>query len=148
MIRLNKLTDYALVLLTHMALCPGRQAYTAAELSQQTGLPAPTVTKVLKQLARGRVVRAQRGARGGYRLTREPDALTVAEVIEAVEGPIRIADCVDDTPRTCALQNGCPTRGVWQRVNDAITSSLRDVTLRDMCENPVVTQQRAEGMAV
>ena len=153
MFRLNKLTDYALVVLTQMAVCPGRQAYTASELSEQTGLPSPTVTKILKQLARHRVVRAQRGARGGYRLARRPEDVTVADVIEAVDGPIRIADCLeadpeDGTPGRCLLQSACPTRDVWQRVNDAITSSLSGLTLHDVCEKAVVRPTAEEGMTV
>ena len=131
-----------------MAACPGRQAYTAAELSEQTGLPAPTVTKILKQLARSQVVRAHRGARGGYRLARRPEDVTVAEVIEAVDGPIRIADCLDAPPKPCLIESACPTRGVWQRVNDALTASLQGVTLQDVCETPVAPAPRVEGMVV
>ncbi len=147
-IRLNRLTDYAIVVLAHMAICPGRQAYTAAELSEQTELPAPTVTKLLKQLARAGIVRAQRGARGGYRLARRPGDVTVAQVVEAVDGPIRIADCIDAAPGRCQIEAACPTRSVWRRVNDAIVSELNGLTLEDVCSDPVVRRRGIEGMSV
>jgi len=152
-IRMSRLTDYAVVVLTRMALCPGRPAYTAAELADQSGVPAPTVVKVLKQLARAGIVAAQRGARGGYRLARSPGEVTLKEIIGAFDGPIRIADCVGGGGRGCRIEETCPTRGVWERVNEAIVDTLGGITLAEMCANPVVPapaklEPRAGGMMV
>jgi len=131
MIRLSKVTDYAVVVLSQMAR-NASGVHTAARLSDSTGVPAPTVAKILKQLASEGVVGSLRGAGGGYRLNRSPDAVTVAEIITALEGPIAITSCVSNADGNCGVERLCPIRGHWERVNGAIAQALETVTLSDM----------------
>lgn len=131
MIRLGKLTDYAVVVLTAMARTP-TVIHTAASLAERTAVPTPTVQKILKLLARGRVVLSLRGAAGGYTLARTADLITVAEIISAMEGPIALTDCVDGAEGSCGVERLCPMRGNWDKVNRAVRKALEEVTLADM----------------
>jgi FeS assembly SUF system regulator len=133
MIKLSRLTDYAIVLLTQMAL-EGKGVHAASTLAERTFLPLPTVSKVLKQLTKAGIISAQRGASGGYSLAREPSAVSMASLIEALDGPIAITDCAgapENEPR-CSVQSTCPAHGNWDRVNIAIRAALEAVTLADM----------------
>jgi FeS assembly SUF system regulator len=139
MIRLSRLADYAVVLLAQMSPelsgAPADKVLTAADLAERTGLPLPTVSKVLKQLAKSDLIDAHRGAMGGYRLAKAAHEITVAAIITAMEGPIAIADCVDHAAEDeigCAAQKCCALRGNWQMVNDALKEALEKVTLADM----------------
>lgn len=131
MIRLSRLTDYAVVLLGHMVRHPAR-LFAATDLVEHTKLPLPTVSKIMKQLARAGLVVAQRGAAGGYRLTKEPGQITVAALIEAMDGPISITDCADGGAHDCQVKNACPMTANWNRVNLAIRRALDGLTLEDM----------------
>ena len=133
MIKLSRLTDYAIVLLTQIAL-EGKGVHAASALAEKTFLPLPTVSKVLKQLTKAGVLSAQRGASGGYVLAREPSAISVATLIEAMDGPIAITDCAgsNDEEDCCSVQATCPVRGNWDKVNLAIRAALEAVTLADM----------------
>lgn len=135
MIRLNRLTDYGVVLLVQMSRQPD-DVLTAPQIAQSACLPLPTVAKVLKQLAASGLVRSQRGAAGGYVLARRSDAITVAEIITALEGPIAITACVDGAPMPCEVETSCPIRGHWNKVNGAIRGALEQVTLADLAEEP------------
>ncbi|HUB48782.1 MAG TPA: SUF system Fe-S cluster assembly regulator [Acetobacteraceae bacterium] len=130
MLRLSKLTDYAVVVLVRLAREPGVQ--TSPGIAATTGIPEPTVAKVLKTLAAGRMVGSQRGARGGYRLLRPLTEIPVADVIAAIDGPIALAACVEGSASECESQGLCPMRGRWDPVNDAIQQALSSITLADM----------------
>jgi FeS assembly SUF system regulator len=130
MLRLSKLTDYAVVVLVRLAGMEGVQ--TAPGIAAATGIPEPTVAKVLKILASGELVSSQRGARGGYRLNRDLAEIPIADVIAAVDGPIALTACVDGSASECESQALCPMRGRWDPVNDAIQSALSSITLADM----------------
>lgn len=131
MIRITKTTDYGLVLLTHMAAVPERR-FNAPELAQDAQLPLPMVSKILKTLAREGLLASQRGASGGYALARPPEEIPVSEVIAALEGPIAITECIDDTPGECAQEPVCPLRSNWQLINGAIRRALDDIRLSQM----------------
>jgi FeS assembly SUF system regulator len=131
MLRLNRITDYAVVVLSQMAREPEKQV-TAPQLADDTQVPLPTVAKVLKALVRGEVLVSHRGASGGYTLARAPQAITMLEVIRALEGPVSLTDCVDGAEGDCSVESLCPMRGNWDRVNDAIRGALQSVTLADM----------------
>ena len=134
MIRLNRMTDYAIVVLGKM----GRDGVVSvAQLAQESRVPAPTVAKLLKQLAQAGVVVSQRGAAGGYALARPAVDITVAEVIAALEGPISLTACVDGAEGHCEVERLCPMRGNWDRVNRAIRAALESVTLADMVPAPM-----------
>ncbi len=130
MFRLSKLTDYAVVVLVRLAAVPGVQ--TSPGVSAATGVPEPTVAKVLKALAASGLVVSQRGARGGYRLVRPLSAIAVADVIVAIDGPIAMTACVEGSPVPCDAPCSCAVRGRWDAVNDAVREALTAITLADM----------------
>ncbi len=132
MLRLPKLTDYAVVLLTRMAGQPNSQVQTTADLAARTGLAAPTVAKILKQLTKQGLLTAQRGTHGGYRLARAPAQITVADIVIALDGPVAVTDCVNDQHGQCGVERLCTMRGQWDTINRAIKSALASVTLADM----------------
>lgn len=132
MLRLSKLTDYAVVVLVRLSDTDGVQ--TSPGIAATTGIPEPTVAKVLKTLAAGGLVASQRGARGGYRLLRPLAAIPVSDVISAIDGPIALAACVDGSTSECESQGLCPVRGRWDPVNEAIHQALSSITLADMQE--------------
>lgn len=131
MLRLNRITDYAVVVLSQMAREPKRLV-TAPQLAEDTQVPQPTVAKVLKALVRGKVLASHRGASGGYTLARTPETITMLEVIRALEGPVSLTDCVEGSESDCNVEALCPMRGNWDRVNDAIRDALDSVSLADM----------------
>jgi FeS assembly SUF system regulator len=130
MLRLSKLTDYAVVVMVRLAAVEDMQ--TSPGIAAATGIPEPTVAKVLKTLAASGLVSSQRGARGGYRLNRGLTAIPIADVIAAIDGPIALTACVDGAVSGCEAIGLCPMRGRWDPVNDAIQSALSRITLADM----------------
>lgn len=133
MIRMTKQADYGIVLMSRLAADPGR-LHTAAELAAETHLPAPTVSKILKLLARAGLLASHRGVHGGYVLARAPQELSVAQVIGALEGPIAITECIDETPGLCSQEAFCPTRGNWHQINRAIRQALEAISLAEMTQ--------------
>jgi FeS assembly SUF system regulator len=129
-LRLSKLTDYAVVVLARLEAEGGVQ--TAPGLAVTTGIAEPTVSKVLKTLGHAGLVEGLRGARGGYRLARPLAAMPLSEVIVAIDGPIALTACVDGASGSCEAEAVCPVRGRWDRVNEAIRSALSDITLADL----------------
>ncbi|MDD3762662.1 MAG: SUF system Fe-S cluster assembly regulator [Nevskiales bacterium] len=134
MLKLSKLADYATVLLTVMARDPGR-TLSGQELAERTGIPAPTVSKLLKQLSHGGLLLSLRGAHGGYRLARAPDRISVAEIIAALEGPISVTECAGHDG-DCSLESDCGARANWRLINSAIRSALEAVSLAQMASTP------------
>jgi FeS assembly SUF system regulator len=135
MLKLNRITDYAIIVLARMAREPERLV-TAPQLAQDSAVPLPTVAKVLKDLAREGVLRSERGVHGGYKLARAPAAITVLEIIRALEGPVSLTACVDGTEGSCDVETLCPMRGNWDRVNRAIRAALESVSLAEMAMPP------------
>ncbi len=132
MIKLSKLTDYAILILYEMAKDNGARA-SAAALSTRTHLPEPTVAKLLKLLNKQGVITSTRGVNGGYLLEKAPEDIPITEVIMAIEGPVAITTCVDEHPgENCAMEQLCPLKNGWQAVNDVIAEALERVTLADM----------------
>jgi len=130
MIILSKLADYGVIVATHLAAYPDRQV-TAATVAAETRLPRATVAKVLKAMAHAGVVTAARGAGGGYRLARIATAISVAEVVAAIDGDIGLTQCsvhVDECTRTTY----CPTRPHWAAINRAVGEALSAVSLDAM----------------
>jgi len=133
MIKLSKLTDYAVVILGSMAGGEAR-LHTASGLSEKTGLPEPTVAKVLKLLAKGGLIASTRGVNGGYMLSRTPADINMADVITALEGPVQLTSCVGGTDDCCSHSINCTMKGKWNPVNDAMQKALENVSLAQMIE--------------
>lgn len=119
-------------MLTRIASVGGRGLHNARDLAQDTGVPLPTVSKLLKSMARSGLLEAHRGVKGGYSLSRTPSEIKVTEIINALEGPISITECSGTGGSDCLLEAGCPVRVNWQRINQAVHSALDKITLADM----------------
>lgn len=141
-LRVTRLTDYATVLLTVLAGRP-QDVLSATELAEASGLEVPTVSKVLKPLAQAGLVDGFRGVRGGYRLARAAAAISLVEIVEAMEGPLAMTECSLDHGE-CGISQQCGVRGNWRRINDVIAEALRGVTLADMLDDthPAPTPDR------
>lgn len=130
MLRLSKLADYAVVVLARLSSAPSVQ--TSPGIAAATGLPEPTVAKVLKGLASGGLVSSQRGARGGYRLVRALNAIQVADVVAAIDGPVHLTACVEGSPTGCQAKDSCSCSGGWDRVNEVVMQALGTISVADI----------------
>jgi FeS assembly SUF system regulator len=146
MIRITKQTDYGIVLMSHMAM-DGERLYTAPDLAEETQLPVPMVSKILKLLARHGVLESHRGVNGGYALSRTPEAIPISEVITALEGPIAMTECIDDGPGECNQEPVCPMRGNWQVINEAVRRALDGISLAEMAR-PLAASRLGAGKLV
>lgn len=144
MIKLGRLTDYAVTLLTQM-IGGNARIWAASDLAERTGLPLPTVSKVLKQLAKSSIVETRRGAAGGYRLAKPAAVITIAAIVEAMDGPIALTECTDNGDHTCGVESICPMSGHWNKLNRAIRRALEDVSLADMLAPPMVFPPRGSA---
>lgn len=130
MLRLSKLTDYGTVAIAHIAREPDR-IHAAAELAAAIGVAVPTASKILKMLASGNLLQSVRGPKGGYMLSRPASQISVAEVIDAMEGPIGVTEC-SAIAGLCAQEGSCSIRTSWQTINRVIRNALDGVTLADL----------------
>ena len=146
MFRLNRLTDYAVVVMTQMTHRP-EEVHTAPQIANDTGIPLPTVAKLLNALARESLVVSHRGAAGGYTLGRSAEEISVAEIIQVLEGPIALTACVDGAEHRCDIETLCPMCGNWNKVNRAIQQALEQVTLAEMLPGPVFPWSPEPGVA-
>ncbi|MHB8584291.1 MAG: SUF system Fe-S cluster assembly regulator [Thermoplasmatota archaeon] len=131
MLRIARLTDYGMVLLTQMARHPERDVFTARDLAGETRLPLPTASKVLKLLAHGGLLVSTRGVAGGYRLAKPAQEISVAAIIAAIEGPIALTLCAQGSG-SCEMEGWCAEKGQWGRINKAIVDALEGVSLSEM----------------
>ncbi|MDD3029577.1 MAG: SUF system Fe-S cluster assembly regulator [Alphaproteobacteria bacterium] len=135
MLRLSRLTDYAVTLLSHMGSEKGVDLWAAPTLAELSGLSLHTVAKILKLLAKAKLVSAQRGATGGYRLCVPPSQISVTAIIEALDGPISITDCSSHNERqNCKIQHLCPLCAGWNKANIAVREALSRVMLADLMD--------------
>lgn len=147
MLRISKLTDYGTVLLAHLAANQATVC-SAADVAQATGIGLPTVSKLFKSLARAGLVTSTRGSNGGYRLSRGPQHISAADVIDALEGPVSITEC-SAVDGDCEHEGVCSVGTAWQRVNLAIHRALQDVTLNDLVRsNSPVPTFRFAGLPI
>lgn len=147
MLKLSRLTDYAVVALFHLWRDAPQQK-TAAQLALETGLPEPTLVKILKTLARAGLVSSRRGSSGGYYLGKDTGrTISVKRIIEAMEGRIALTTCIETPVKNeCAISSLCPVQGRWTVVNAAICDVLDRVMLADMQPVkavPVLEEERA-----
>jgi FeS assembly SUF system regulator len=127
MIRMSKLTDYAIVLLAHLG--HSERTLTAQELAARSRVPLPTVSKLCKELSRAGIVISHRGRHGGYSLARHPDAISVAEIVEALEGPISLTECGTPGGDPCGIEPFCLAKASWDPVSRAIHGALQQLPL-------------------
>jgi FeS assembly SUF system regulator len=121
------------MLMSHIAAAPD-SLHSASSLARAASVSVPTVSKILKLLARKGLLVSHRGASGGYTLARPPAAISVAEVISAMEGPIAVTECSDDSHSECVVESSCRVRTNWHRINDAVRGALEQITLEEMAQ--------------
>ena len=145
MIRLSRLTDYAVVILAAMA-SKEQSLLSASNLSDITAIPEPTVSKVLKILAKSGLLESVRGAHGGYSITASAENIRIHDIITAIEGPVSLTSCVTGSEESCMIESQCQLHGRWNIVNSAIQEALDDITLADMIsENDSLSMSRQVG---
>lgn len=137
--RLSSMADYAVVTMSAAArhcgaaafagAAGGKRRISAADLAAETGLPTPTVQKLVSKLTAAGLLRTARGAGGGLQLARPAAAISLADIVEAVEGPIALTSCVEPSRQDCALEANCTVRPHWPMVNEALRGALADIPL-------------------
>ena len=131
MLRIGKLTDYATVILATLA-AERTGLLTAGALSDRTHIAPPTVAKLLKQLHHAGLVKSTRGTHGGYQLAREPENISAAAILDALEGPIALTECSAGSGQQCGIEHTCSVGRTWQRLSVAIRRSLSEVSLAQL----------------
>ena len=139
MLRISKLTDYAILVMVELARSGDMSS--AHALAERVGIELPTASKVLKLLAGSGLVESFRGANGGYRVNRPASGISVAEVIAAIEGPIAMTECSVEEG-LCSQEDSCGLRGNWQRISLAVAEALEGVSLAEMAA-PLKEKPRA-----
>jgi FeS assembly SUF system regulator len=134
MLRISKLTDYGTMILVYLA-AQTTEVCSANDVANGTRIALPTVQKLLKILARGDLVRSLRGAEGGYALSRSPQNISAAQIVDVLEGPLSITEC-SMTDSQCELEDGCPVGDAWQKINRTIRGALDTVTLAELAHPP------------
>lgn len=132
MLRIGKITDYGIVVASRLAGATPSGSHSVRDIAIMTAVPQPTVSKVLKQLARAGIVTSARGANGGYRLSRPAEQISVVQVIEALEGPIAVTECSGEARGVCTHEARCGVRANWERINQAVYQALSGISLADM----------------
>lgn len=143
MLKLSKMTDYAAVLMAHIARTPD-QLFTATDIAEQVQIPKPTVSKALKMLQKSGLLVSHRGAQGGYGLSRPPKQITASDIIVAIEGPFAMTDCSQEDA-LCDLQDTCGVADNWQRVSLAMHQLLQSITLVQLAQKEPLQLQWISG---
>ena len=131
MIRLTRISDYGIVLMTQLAARGDHEPRNARQVATAAGLPLPVVRKILKVLTREGLLASHRGSKGGYSLARSPEQISAAEMIAALDGPIGLTECAIH-PGQCEQEASCHVREPWQRINAVVHHALSSVTLADL----------------
>jgi FeS assembly SUF system regulator len=134
MVRLSKLTDYGLLLMTLIARGETLGQRTARDLAAESHLPLATVSKLLKELLQSGLLVSHRGIKGGYLLAREPHEISLTEIIAAIEGPMALTECSTEVTGLCNIEAGCPIKSNQRIINQAVRGVLERITLSDLVQ--------------
>jgi Rrf2 family protein len=132
MLRLSKKADYALIAMKHLAIRPDAASASAREIAEQYDIPIELMAKVLQRLARRGLVTSHQGTRGGYRLSRPPSVISVADIIQAIEGPLTVTACSTEA-ENCEQYSKCNVRDPLWRIRERIVSALTTCSLQEVC---------------
>lgn len=135
MLRLSKKADYALISMKHLALRGDRGSSSAREIAGLYDIPIELLAKVLQRLVRGGLLVSQQGTRGGYQLARIPTEISVADVIQAIDGPVKVTACSSDED-TCEQFSKCNVRDPLWRVRERIVTALGECTIAELAADP------------
>lgn len=130
--RLSSLADYAVVIMSAASRHCGGARTSASELAEETGIPQPTVQKLVSKLSHAGLLRSTRGAAGGLKLARPAAAISLADIVEAVEGPIAMTSCIKDGDCGCVIEPDCSVKPHWPVVNAAVRGALAGVPLTSL----------------
>ncbi|AXJ95938.1 MULTISPECIES: SUF system Fe-S cluster assembly regulator [unclassified Sphingomonas] len=130
--RLSSLADYAVVLMTAAARLSDAGRLNATRLAEETGVPLPTAQKLVSRLSAAGLLASARGTGGGVALARPAAAISLADIVEAVEGPIQMTACVDGAALDCAIDHQCHVKPHWGVVNAAVRGALANVSLASL----------------
>lgn len=131
MMKMTNLADYAVVSMSHIAARPDK-VYSAAEIAEVTGIPGPTVSKILGAMARAELLVSHRGLNGGFSLARPAAEISIADIISVVDGPIALTNCIEHAPGGCLMETCCGMRPHWQKINDAVRGALENIPLSEV----------------
>ncbi|MEO7504378.1 MAG: SUF system Fe-S cluster assembly regulator [Sphingomicrobium sp.] len=147
--RLTHLADYAVVMMTAAARREGPARLSASELAEETGVPLPTAQKLMQRLAAHGLLVGTRGSGGGYALARAVTDISLADIVEAVEGPIALTQCSgSDEPSDCALDAHCRVKPHMGIVGQAVRGALGAVSLESLAGNPEpIRPELVEGLS-
>ena len=135
MLRLSKKADYALIAMKHLALRSDRGSSSAREIAEQYDIPIELMAKVLQRLVRRHLLVSQQGTHGGYQLARGPGQISVADVIQAIDGPVTVTACSIDDDR-CDQFAKCNVRDPLWRVRERILTALDECTIAELASDP------------
>ena len=130
--RLSSMADYAVLTMSAAARHCGGARLNAGQLAEETGLPGPTVAKLVSRLSAAGLLKSVRGAHGGFKLARPAAAITLADIVEAVEGPIALTACVESGKHDGTLEPACSLRPHWPQVNEALRGALAGIALAQL----------------
>lgn len=133
MLRMSRMADYGTVVMSYLARTPD-QVCQAADVADAVHIALPTVSKILKMLARAQLLRSYRGVQGGYCLARPAAEISVAQIIDAMDGPIALTECDDGKTGNCSIETHCEIRGNWQRVSQVVRGSLARLSLAELAK--------------
>lgn len=145
MLRITRQSDYGILVLSHLANVGGGETHAASEVAVRIGLPLPIVSKILKAFVRADILESERGAKGGYRLARPPEEVSVSQIIAALEGPIAITFCSEDSDVECSHEHCCPMRSNWQIINHRIKQTFDSITLAEMAKPDGLAMSQTEN---
>ena len=134
MIRISKMTDYAIVVMSYFGHAEAGRYFSAQEIAGLSHLPRTTVATLMKKLGKARLLVSRRGAYGGYALQRPATEIAVSDIIQVIEGPIALTDCSSTNEDQCEIESGCPVRSNWLRINARVVDALRGLTLDEMAK--------------
>lgn len=135
MMKISRMADYALLVVFKMRGC--EELITLDRLCALTTLSLPTVRKLMSALTHSNLVKSVRGPRGGYKLMSQPGQISIAEIIEAIDGPMILTECTKLDGGNCQIESNCELKGNWNIINRLISSTLHNITLEEMGSMPI-----------
>lgn len=131
MLKITRLADYAVIIICSFR-GKGNSIISAKEISKKTSINKATVNKILSILVRKKILTASRGVNGGYKTVKQLDKISIKELIEAIEGPVALTNCMDNNAGNCNLFDQCVTKNTWSIVNNVIRDALEGIKIQDI----------------
>jgi Rrf2 family protein len=126
--------DYAIRAIHYLAAAGPEERVSTSQIAEAYQIPSSFLTKIIAQLSVAGIIRTSRGARGGVTLARPPEEISILEVLEAIDGPVTVNECVED-PDSCPFTESCTVHNFWQEVRDELTARLKNTTFDKLVKN-------------